>query len=742
MKSGLIFCLCWSYSMYLYAQESIQVQSTQEKVSIDGILNETMWEQATPILLDYETHPGNNLKALTITMLRLTYDQEYLYFAFEADDPNPKSIRAILNDRDRLDDNDRVSLFLDPFNDSRRAFFFTVNPLGIQQDGFFDQQSGDEDLSWDGIWSSNGRITEKGYVVEGAIPFKSLRFPNTADIQTWRFFARRVYPRSVFRVFHNMSIDQDNACQLCQARTFTGLQGIRPGRNLEFTPTYTFNKVDEREDFPEGKWSRGKWKHNVGLDARWGVTTDLSFNGTINPDFSNVEADAAQIDVNNRFALQFPEKRPFFVEGADFFNTPLQAFFSRSIVEPTFGTKLTGKVGKNALGVLVANDRSNQLILPGFQNSGSVNAQEEVTNVIGRYRRDIGENVNIGGLITNRTSANYYNRVGGIDGFIRPWRPLTFRWQYARSATRYDAVTVRENDLIEIAPRGNSYNVIAQFNTRKWNAQYRFEYRDRGFRADAGFVPQVDFEHHRFWIQRVFWPENDGPIVNIGLNTGGFRRTSTEGLLESTGGWISGFVNGPLQTNLWANPDVVRQQYQGSYYTLQRLWFGFDTQPLGNLGINGWLNLGPAVDFANNRKADNTQFRIESDIRIGTHIDMTINHRFVQLRHQETGVAIFTANLTQWQGAYNFNPRLFFKFILQYRHTVRNPDLYEENVHRLDQSVFAQLLLSYKVNPQSVVFLGYIDNHAGLEDDFKERQVSLTQINQTLFFKIGYAWRP
>lgn len=729
-------------SIAAYAQTPVEIQAVNEKVSIDGVLNEASWGQAIEIHLAYENHPGNGTKAQVETRLKLMYDEDRLYFSFEAIDPDPRAIRAILNDRDRLDDNDRVSLFLDPFNDSRRAFFFTLNPFGIQQDGFFDQQTGDEDLSWDGIWHSSGQITEHGYIVEGAIPFKSLRFPNTSDVQSWRFFARRVYPRSVFQVFHNMPVDQDNACTLCQAPTFTGLQGIKPGRNLEFTPTYTINRFDEREELSGDTWSRGNWKQNLGLDARWGVTTDLSFNGTLNPDFSNVEADAAQIDVNNRFALRFPEKRPFFVEGADFFNTPLQAFFTRSIVEPSYGAKLTGKIGQNAIGLLVADDRSNHLILPGFQNSGSFNSKEEVTNIIGRYRRDIGDHINVGGLFTSRQSLNYHNRVGGIDGFYRPWQPLTFRWQYLRSGTLYDSLTTQENDLPDMSPSGNSYNLISRYDTRNWNAQYLFEYRDPGFRADAGFVPQVDFVRHRFWVERVFWPKRKGPIVNFGMNTGMFRRASTAGILDIGGGWVSGFINGPLQTNLWVNPDVVWQQYQGQSYVLHRIWFGFDTQPLGNLGINGFFNFGPAIDFANNRKANNTRFRLESDIRIGTHIDMTINHRYVQLRHPESGIAIFTANLTQWQGAYNFNARLFFKFILQYRNTIRNPMLYEEVVHRLDESIFAQLLLSYKVNPQSVVFIGYVDNHEGLEDDFDERDIPLTQVNQTLFFKVGYAWRP
>ena len=211
-------------------------------------------------LLNFETHPGNNLPATIATTLRIAFDEAQLFFSFEAIDPSPNAIRAIINDRDKLDDNDVVSLFLDPFNDSRRAFFFTINPLGVQQDGVFDEQLGEGDLSWDAIWQSAGRITKNGFIVEAAIPFKSLRFPNTEAIQTWRFFANRVYNRSIQKIFHSMPIDQGNTCVLCQANLMTGLQGIKPGRNFELIPTLTLNRQDEKTDFPDGYLNKGKLK--------------------------------------------------------------------------------------------------------------------------------------------------------------------------------------------------------------------------------------------------------------------------------------------------------------------------------------------------------------------------------------------------------------------------------------------------------------------------------------------------
>lgn len=733
------------FPFYVFGQElesrTYRIEKIEENlVTIDGELDEAIWGQASPVLLDYETNPGNNIKAEVKTILRMAYDNENFYFSFEANDDDPDKIRAIITDRDRLDDNDYVSIFLDPFNDSRRAFFFSINPYGAQEDGFYDEQSGNSDLTWDAIWTSKGKLTETGYRVEGAIPFKSLRFPNGGENMSWRFFGFRAYPRSLEKEFRTIPIDQNNNCLLCQADLLSGFTAINSGQNLEFTPTLTLNRFDENLDFPSGSRQKGDVETNLGLNARWGITTNIIFDLALNPDFSQVEADDAQLDVNNRFALQFPEKRPFFLEGNDFFSTPLNVFFSRTIADPSIGSKITGKIGKNAFGLVYAKDRINNLILPGFQESKNISVDENVSNFIGRYRRDIGENYNIGFLYTLRDTENYYNHLGGFDFFLRPYKPLVIRAQYLHSKSSYSDSVAEENGISDSDVTGNSYNLNLNYETRNWEGAFIFENRTNGFRADAGFVPQVDYRRYRLYVERKFWPKEVTWYQNIGWNAGGFRRESTLGVLDFEGIWTSAYFNGPLQLNLWVNPDLVWQRFNATTFKLLRFWTGFDIQPTGNLGINGWVNLGPAVDFVNTRRADNLQFRIESDIRIGNRIEMTLNHQYQRLHLM--GNTIFTANLFQLLAAYNFSTKLVFKTVAQYRHTLRNPELYMDEVNAIDRSFFAQLILSYRLNPRSVLFLGYVDNLSGFENTFSNQQFELERMDRTLFLKVGYAWRP
>jgi len=733
------------FPLYLFGQESqndtYRIQKIQNgHFTLDAVLDEAAWAQAAPIVLDFETNPGNNLKAEITTILRMAYDNENFYFSFEAHDHSPEDIRAIITDRDRLDDNDFVSLYLDPFNDSRRAFFFSVNPYGAQEDGFYDEQSRESDLSWDAIWTSKGKFTKTGYIVEAAIPFKSLRFPNTGKELTWRFFGFRSFPRNLEKEFRTIPIDQDNNCLLCQADLLTGFNAIDSGQNLEFTPTLTLDRFDENPDFPNGSVQRGDVNSNLGLNARWGITTNVIFDLAINPDFSQVEADDAQLDVNNRFALQFPEKRPFFLEGSDFFNTPTTAFFSRTIADPLIGSKITGKIGKNAFGAVYAQDRINNLVLPGFQESRNISTDEKVSNFIGRYRRDIGENYNLGFLYTGRKADSYFNHLGGFDFFLRPYKPLVIRAQYLHSKSRYDQEVSEASEIPQTDVSGNSYNLELNYETRNWEGVLIFENRTSGFRADAGFVPQVDFRRYRIYLERKFWPKEATWYQNIGWNVGGFRRESTSGILDLEGIWTSAYFNGPWQLNFWVNPDLIWQRFNGQTFRLPRFWTFFDIQPSGNLGVNGWLNLGPAVDFANTRKADNLQFWIESDIRVGKRIEMTLNHRYQRLHL--SGNTIFTANLSQMQAAYNFTNQLIFKAVAQYRHTLRNPALYTDAVNAVDRSFFTQLILSYRLNARSLLFLGYVDNLMGFEDTFSDQQLGMERMNRTLFFKMGYAWRP
>ena len=246
------------------------VQKISEKIFIDGVLDEISWRSAVKIPLKYETFPGNNTPAPVSTQCLLAFDETNLYFAFVATDPNPENIRAYITDRDNIQGQDRVAIYLDTFNDARRAFDFTVTALGVQFDGIYDPERGGADQSWDTIWTSIGKITETGYTVEAAIPFKSLTFPGNDEVQTWGFYAVRYWPRSIQVEMRSMPWDRDNGCELCQTNLLTGFQGISPGQNLEFTPSLTSGRTDERHNFTEGTFQHGPIKGDFGLDVRWG----------------------------------------------------------------------------------------------------------------------------------------------------------------------------------------------------------------------------------------------------------------------------------------------------------------------------------------------------------------------------------------------------------------------------------------------------------------------------------------
>lgn len=712
---------------------------TTTRIDVDGDLSDAGWANAAVLPILYETSPGDNLPARVRTTCMVTFDSDNLYLACDAADPQPGDIRSFVTDRDNIDAHDRVEFTIDPFNDSRRAFRFEITPLGVQADGVFDQQSGQIDQSWDAIWSSAGRLSESGYAIEAAIPFKSLRFPSSDGVQTWGIYASRSWPRSDFVEMRSMRLDRDNSCELCQSNLVTGFEGISPGTNLEFVPTITSSRSDRRNDFPSGPVETGDVNGDPGLDVRWGVTTDFTLSATANPDFSQVEADAAQLDVNNRFALFFPEKRPFFLEGADFFSTPFQAVFTRTIVDPIGGAKGTGKIGSNAVGGLVARDESPSVLIPSNQGSATLALGSEVTSYVGRFRRDIGESSTLGGLITDREGDGYFNRVAGVDGFIRPTPSLTLQLQYLRSQTDYPDQLASDRGQRTDSFSGNAVNARAVYETSAWRFQARAEQLDSGFRADAGFIGQVDIRRLNVWGRRKIWGEEGGWFSRIFLNGGVWHEESMVGRLTEQGVWANVFYEGPMQSTVWINPSRVREYFDGAIHTLLRLNTNAEIRPTGNLGLGVRFQVGDAVDFANSRKAFRTQVRPELELRLGRHLDIAVSEDLQ--RFSTGGERIFTASLTELKTVYNFNTRFFFRVIAQYRNTDRNPATNINAINIDQQGFFTQFLLSYKVNPQTVAFLGYTDNRVGSTTEAFER-TPLTLTGRTFFVKFGYALRP
>src|SRR5690606_33476916 len=288
-------------------------------IAIDGVIDEGAWQQAATIDLAYEINPGDNVPAPVATVLRIGHTRDALYMAFDARDPDPSRIRAHLADRDSSFSDDFVGVMLDTFDDQRRAYEIFVNPLGVQMDLVREDATNNEDPSWDGLWTSAGRITPGGYQVEIRIPFSTLRFRDTDGARRWGVIAFRNYPRNIRHQIASVVVPRDGNCLMCHAGKVEGMAGVEQGRNLEVVPTLTVTDVQVR-DARDGEWHGDGLQVEPGVDVSWAPRPDLTLNATLNPDFSQVESDQAQLDLSSNFALYFPEERPFFMEGADYFN--------------------------------------------------------------------------------------------------------------------------------------------------------------------------------------------------------------------------------------------------------------------------------------------------------------------------------------------------------------------------------------------------------------------------------------
>jgi hypothetical protein len=724
-------------SLPLYATTFLpDLPSTTAAIAIDGIMDDAAWADAIPVKINIETRPAENTPAPVETTAYLVEDGQSLYIAFDAKDPEPHKIRAYLRDRDSAWNDDFVGIVIDTYGDERRAFEFFVNPLGAQMDLTNDDVNQREDESWDAIWDSAGKINEDGYIVEIEIPLSQLRFPNVDGKQTWGVDLLRFYPRDHRYRFSNNTQDRSVNCYLCQFQKIQGLEGAEPGRDLEVVPTLTALQSSTTDDAGFVPLSSDSVDTEVGLNVRWGITPDLTANLAINPDFSQVEADVAQLDINNQFALFFPEKRPFFLEGADYFRTPVQAVFTRTVANPSAGTKLTGKRGNNTFGVFLAQDDLTNLIFPGATSSDSESLEQENTAFVGRYSRSFGESSTVGALLTSRTGDDYHNTVGGFDLRWKINDQHSVRAQYLRSDTEYPLDIATDFDQPLDSFDGHAAHAGYNYDSRSWFAYVRHIEQSDGFRADSGFVPRVDITQQVVGLGRIWHGDEDNWFSQIRLNgdwdiahddQGRLLEREVEAYLNVSGPMQSHFEVGALNRDTLAN-DVLFEETKLSAFA--------EFQPRGGLLLGVWSRVGDQVDFDNTRLGD--EVRVDPFVRwnINRHLLLRYDGVFVKLDSKD-GARIFDAAVHDVRLTWQFNMRSFLRLTTQFQDIERNPASYTDTVDSRSRDVGRQLLYSYKINPQTVFFLGYSDS---LIDD--DNLSGLTTTDRTWFMKLGYAWTP
>ena len=714
-----------SNSLFLSAQSnglinknSIKTKPIDSPPKIDGILSEEEWGKATKTELFYQREPQENDNPTEKTEVYLAFDKENLYVAFHAFDTEPNAIRAPISKRDAISKDDFVSIWIDTYDDRRRAYVFRFNPLGVQEDGIFTQaETGN--LTWDGILESKGSVTTNGYIVEVKIPFKTLRFQinnqKTWGLQIFRWIARK----AELSTWTKTSLA--NSDLLSQMGTIEGIENIESGRTLDIIPTVTLSNTGERELQNGVPTLNTVNRVEAGLTINYSITPNLTLAATVNPDFSQVENDVPQVSVNQRFPLFFPERRPFFLEGAEVFRGVYSAaprlIDTRQIVDPDWGIKLTGKIGKNSLGFLSASDRA-----PGLQVSpNNVNFGKNAQFNIIRYSRDILKNSVVGASFTDRRFADSSNTVGTIDGRLRLNNQHVFAVQASYSTTTELGGRKRSGGALYAA-----YN----FENLKWDFGTTYSNLNKNFVAQSGFIRRTGYNRLYFYGGRTFRPKEKSwwvkarPFV-VGLGLWDIQNRLDESFLDP--GIDIRFARG---ISLYTYYSTRRDNFLGQGFTTRVYAANLSVNSFKKFSFSNNVEIGKGVNFdpvnpeIGKMFNNNLNFTIRPINQITSEFIWLKSH----LQSRINSLRLFNQDILRNRTVYQFNRFNAVRSIIEY--------------DTLQRSLGLSFLYSFTPSPNKSIYLGYNDLlYNGLEPLNRIRQNGLFRQSRGLFAKFSYNFR-
>lgn len=470
MKPRLFFiiliCCCITGTVKAVDADTIKPDinavRTDHPLNLSGKLDDPAWTDAIPIELLYEVQPGENVPAKQRTQAMILYDQDYIYVGFRCYDSVPRSIRANLSDRDKIFNDDFVIIIIDTYNDYQRGFEFAVNPFGIQGD-LLKMGIGNEDPSYDMVWQSAAARNNEGWTAEMSIPFKSLSFSSDKS-QTWTVVLGRNFPRNNRYIFSWTPFDRNKPNFLSQGGYIKGLENMKPGYSLEFLPYLMLQQSGTKSDLtdPASALNKGSLKARFGGGVQYSPGPNISINAVVNPDFSQIESDADQLTVNTTFALYYPEKRPFFMTGMDLLQTPM--YYSRTINNPSFATKVNGKAGKFSYIALAAYDRNSSITVPGEEESNTIQTVKGSYASVGRIRYDLGNENFIGVLWLARNIRDAHNYINGLDWNFKFWK----NWYWQGELFLSDTKEINDTALFKSDRQFGSTGHDAGFNGEKY----------------------------------------------------------------------------------------------------------------------------------------------------------------------------------------------------------------------------------------------------------------------------------
>ncbi|HWR34923.1 MAG TPA: DUF5916 domain-containing protein [Clostridia bacterium] len=699
-----------------------------------------------------QRNPTDGAPGTQNTEVYLGYDAQNLYAVFVCFDSEPKKIRARLSKREDAGGDENAEIMLDTFSDQRRAYGFMSNPLGVQSDAMWSESQG-WDFSFDTVWYSKGKLTDQGYVVWMAIPFRSLRFPSGPQ-QNWGLLLNRDIRRDNEETYwphYTAKIEG----RMNQAGRLEGLESISPGRNMQFTPHASFRsfRAPDLRDETAPRFESRTLKSEFGLDSKIVIKDSFVLDATVKPDFSQVESDEAQVTANRRFETFFPERRPFFIENSSYFNTPITLVFTRRIAEPDFGVRLTGKKGPYSLGILAADDRS-----PGKSLiDGDPLVDSRAYFGVARVQRDIGTQSTIGLIYTDREYLGEFNRVGGVDGRFKLNENWVGTFQAVTSSTQFTDGTTQA---------GPAYTASIKRSGRKFNYNANFNDTGSGFLAQTGFFRRPDYRSFNHNFNYSFRPEgkrliSHGPYFGIsrGYDHDGVRLNS----YQSASYNLNFKGQNHLEAGFGAGSEGLRPSdyasiTQNTEYSTDNKYLYFESNYFSKAGFNisleeshnpSYIGIGlddaPPVGQPPRTVLDRT-LQAGFTLRPTSQLRISNRYNWEQFFDERADQSQLDMHIVRSSWNYQFNRELSLRFIGQYQAGLANTDL---SFLKTTKQFNADFLLTYLLHPGTALYVGYNSNLANLDPslrmdangDLLRPRNQLINDSRQFFIKLSYQFR-
>ncbi len=715
----------------------LNITKTNGNINIDGDLNDPGWKNATVIRNFVERSPGENIPPLVNTEAMITYNDGNLFVAFKCYG-DPSKIRATMCQRDQFNGDDAVIILLDTYGNADWAYHLYVNPYGIQKDRLWSNIQGD-DLGFDMIWFSDAKITSNGYQVEIAIPFSSLRFPST-EIQNWKMDFWRNHPRESYHQYSWTANNRDENCWPCQWGSVDGIKNVYPGRGIELISSAIGNQVSVREFDDNGNsLINGDPDGEMSIGGKYTLGSDITIEATYNPDYSQIEADARQIDVNSTFALYYPERRPFFQEGADIFRTMFNSIYSRMINDPELAVKVTGRPGNFRFGILSAIDETSYYIMPFDERSADVNAGKSYINIF-RGSQSIGRNSRVGFLINDRRfKDDGSNTVFSFDGDFSLNSKFRYDIQgiFTHTQEQTDADSSLTNALIENNPwvsqsdsfdvnsksiafdgesfYGNAVITRLHFSDRNLYAQLQYNHVGPSYRTQTGFDPVINHRTASTYSQYNFY-FTDGIFERMSPSFNMFTRWDyNSGRKEIENINVGHYIRLRFaQTNINLNASLNSEVFENvEHKNMKSFSLNMNNRLNDMIGSYFDINLSERIARGPNRKADQIFFSGGLNFKPIDLLFIEPEITFVKGNDQELNVEWYRQLITRTRVRLQLNKKLSFRLVGQLVYFKSLTPLSEltlqgENEFGIYRQVSLNIdpLITYKINPYTLFYIG------------------------------------